>query len=264
MRSELPPYEAIDLPWLAKAGVRCGFTTRYGGVSPEPYASLNLAFHVGDDAQLVRQNRAILEHGLDAHLVWMDQVHGSEVKDAQSAQLVGDSWSVGDADAIIVERSSIRPGSSQGAAVMVADCVPLILVDQTGARTAVVHVGRAGFEQGIAGKVVGEMCKRGTQRAQLHAFIGPSICGNCYELPAQMVEVFERTAPWAVSITSWGTPALDIPAGLEHQLRALELAQVVRHGACTLESHKYFSHRRAGKAGTSTGRFAGYAVLSRE
>ncbi|QOR48440.1 laccase domain-containing protein [Trueperella pecoris] len=231
-------------------GARAGFTSRRGGRSGGGYASLNLGFHVGDDPGAVRANRHLLEEEVGQEIVWMDQVHGATVVPADRAERDATGFlSVGAADAIVV-------GKGQAAAVMVADCVPLILVALDGSAGAVVHVGRAGLDLAIASRVLDEL------GSEVRAILGRSICGRCYEVPPAMVSDIASRWPGVEALTSAGTPGLDIPAGLEAQLRADGVVDIVRSQACTYETASCFSHRRASHGGSQTGRFAGILQIS--
>ncbi|AJC69751.1 hypothetical protein X956_06640 [Trueperella pyogenes TP8] len=243
---ECPSHPLVD--WFAQptfpANVRAGFTTIRGGCSGGKYAALNLGFHVHDDPQSVRANRHKLEHYLGQNLAWMTQVHATGIARASAAHKNREGFlEVGEADAIIVERG-------YAGAVMVADCVPLILVEKSGERGGVVHVGRAGLDLAIAPKVLEEL-------GEVVAILGPSICGTCYEVPLSLAEGVGRRWPGSRSTTSAGTPGLDIAAGLEAQLRQYGVAEIHRVPVCTYESGEHYSHRRATHAGTGTGRFAG-------
>lgn len=200
------------------------------------YAFGNLAFHVGDNPDLVAANRAAL-----GPTVFMNQVHGDTVVvvkeiPAQDPQC----------DAII----TTSPGLAL--AVMVADCIPLLLVSQEA--VAAVHVGRQGLINNIASKTLHVMRTLGA--IEVHAILGPSICGKCYEVPFEMQQDVIADHPRAFTTTRKGTPALDLPAGLIATL----LSEGVTYEAssiCTMENELYFSHRRD----NPTGRFAGVVSL---
>ncbi len=177
----------------------------------------------------------------------MNQTHSTTVVEAGPD-------AVPDADALL------SPTGTDALAVLVADCVPVVLVGSTARGdhvTAVVHAGRKGVEGDIAGRTVEELRQRGALTTS--AWIGPSICGRCYEVPEDMREQVAGVVPSALSTTSWGTPALDLPAGVRSQLEA---AGVSVHNAggsknpCTLENDGLFSHRAVGK-GRPEGRLAG-------
>lgn len=253
-KQQIYPIPDLDLPdWL-----RAGFTTRHGGVSTGQWASFNLGLHVGDVQPHVRTNRAVLEDELGSRVIWMNQVHGVQVADARSARDNLGDLHVGNADAILLERTDVV--ERLAIAVMVADCIPLLIFDLTDQRGAVVHVGRAGLVGGIAPRVVAKLLERGSSPHSLRAVIGPHICGSCYEVNQAIADDVALTAPAARSTSRWGTPAVDIGAGLKEQLRQAGIA-VYDVGVCTYESADFFSHRRATHAGQTTGRFIGFISM---
>jgi YfiH family protein len=142
---------------------------------------------------------------------------------------------------------------AQPLAVMVADCVPIVLVGNTDAGApvlAVAHAGRPGVASSVVPATVAKM--RGLGANAISAWLGPSICGRCYEVPAGLRAEVAAVVPATASETSWGTPALDLPAGVRSQLS--EAGVVVEYsGGCTLEDEGLFSYRRDAR----TGRFAG-------
>jgi YfiH family protein len=168
----------------------------------------------------------------------MNQVHGTavEVMEAGSA--------TPEADAMVSRGLPL--------AVMVADCIPAVLVGQaSGAPVlAVAHAGRPGIAAGVIPAAVERM--RALGAADIQAWLGPSICGACYEVPAGLRDDVAAAVPAAWSTTSWGTPGLDLPAGARAQLEAADV-EVLFSGPCTLENEDLFSYRR----NKDTGRFAG-------
>jgi YfiH family protein len=174
---------------------------------------------------------------------YMNQVHGNAVATIDAP--TGSPAAGPTADAMV---SAGRP-----LAVMVADCVPVVLVGQTPAGRpvlAVAHAGRPGIAAGVIPAVLERMRSEGA--VDIRAWIGPSICGSCYEVPEAMRADVAQAVPATWSTTSWGTPALDLPAGARSQLEAGRAA-VEYSGGCTLENEPLFSYRR----NTGTGRFAG-------
>jgi len=157
----------------------------------------------------------------------------------------------------------VDPGAGRSAAaVMVADCVPLLLLTGNRPLAAAVHVGRGGLLAGIAVKAVDELRRRGGE--DVSAVLGPSICGRCYEVPPSMRDEADALAPGAAATTSWGTPSVDIPRALVRQLASRGVEEVRLLGVCTFEDPAYFSHRRACAAGGKAGRFAGIAEATRD
>lgn len=137
-------------------------------------------------------------------------------------------------------------------AVMVADCIPLLLVSQEA--VAAVHVGRAGLVNRIAIKALHRMRTLGA--IEVHAILGPSICGTCYEVPFEMQQDVIADHPRAFSTTIHGTPALDLAAALIVELMA-EGVSYEASAICTKEDPMYYSHRRD----NPTGRFVGVISL---
>lgn len=244
------------------AGVRGVLTESAGGLSPAPWAApdgpgLDLGLNVGDDAGRVRANRALLAEALGVPVVYATQVHGADVinvEDPAAATLD----SVGEADGLV----TAVPGLAL--AVLVADCVPVLLADPVARVVGVAHAGRRGVELDIVGEVLAAMRTLGASGADVRAVVGPSACGRCYEVPVAMRDEVAARAPGASSTTSWGTAALDLPGAVDARLRSLGVGHVARDARCTIEDPSLFSHRRATRAkgpGT-TGRLAGVVHLA--
>lgn len=221
------------------------FTTRSGGVSVGEYAELNLGMHVGDDSDRVAENRrrVAAEVGVE-RVVFMHQVHGRDVAvvdDTTTADVDG-------VDALVTTSRGIALG------VLVADCVPVVLVGLRG--IAVAHAGRRGVQADIVTEAATRL--RELDPGPLRAFIGPAVCGRCYEVPADMQADVVAVVPESVSRTRRDTPALNLKAGVEAQLRRAGITDITVDAACTVEDQRYFSHRRVGV----TGRFAGVAIVA--
>ena len=211
------------------------FTTRRNGASLAPYESLNLAQHVGDDAESVATNRQLLAK-ITGPVQFMNQVHGDEVVEVKT---LGDDPTC---DALI----TTLPGIAL--AVIVADCIPLLLSSST--VVGAVHVGRRGLMNSVAIKALEAMRKLGA--GQIHAQLGASICGRCYEVPQGLADEVSAKHPAATSLTNNLTPALDLPRAL--------IVDLVAHGVtyeaspiCTLEDNEYFSYRRHNITGRNAG-----------
>jgi YfiH family protein len=212
------------------------FTDRRKGSSLGVYESLNFGFHVGDDPAAVAANRASL-----GNTQFMNQVHGNDVVVVDHVLAQEPTC-----DGLITTTRGIS------LAVMVADCIPLLLISQEA--VAAVHVGRAGLVNKVAIKTLHHMRTLGA--IEVHAILGPSICGKCYEVPVQMQQDVIADHPPAFSTTHQGTPGLDLPAGLIADL-ALEGVSYEASLICTKEDPLYYSHRRD----NPTGRFAGVVSL---
>ena len=153
-------------------------------------------------------------------------------------------------DALVTTRRGL------GLMVRVADCVPLLLADPVAGVVGAVHAGRPGLALDIATAAVTTMRAHGAE--SIRAWLGPHVCGRCYEVPAAMQAEVSQVVPEALAETSWGTPALDIGAGVEAQLVAAGV-EVTRVGGCTREDPALHSYRRDG---ASAGRLAGLVWLS--
>jgi len=236
----------------ARGVVDVAFTDRHGGVSQGSFSSLNLAESGADDMAAVEENiRRVTEAftGTTAGqrpaplVARMHQVHGADV-------------AVADATFLSLGRPPASDGlvsTTPGVVLMVrvADCVPVLLADVATGVIGAAHAGRPGMVAGIVPATVQRMRSLGAQ--EIVAWVGPHVCGSCYEVPDAMRAEIAAIVPQAYSETSWGTPALDVGAGVRAQLGA-EGVNVIDADRCTIEDTDLFSHRRQ-KAGS--GRLAG-------
>ncbi|MEV5381298.1 peptidoglycan editing factor PgeF [Streptomyces sp. NPDC052721] len=234
------------------SGAHFAFTDRWGGVSAAPYEELNLGGAVGDAPEAVHGNRELAAKslGLDpGRVVWMNQVHGADVA------VVDEPWGVGspvpEVDAIVTARRGLA------LAVLTADCVPVLLADPVAGIAAAAHAGRPGMVKGVVPAAVRAMVELGAEPARIVARTGPSVCGRCYEVPEAMRAAVAAVEPAAHAETSWGTPAVDVSAGVHAQLDRLGVCDRAQAPVCTLESGDHFSYRRD----RTTGRLAGYVWL---
>lgn len=212
------------------------FTDRFGGVSAPPYDYLNFGDHVGDRAEHVAANRSSLIARVGPTL-FMNQVHGDSFYCAQSADEV-----IPTCDALI----TTKPGLN--VAVQVADCIPLLIHGES--VVAAVHVGRKGLVNEIALKVIVEMKRLGGKNFQ--AWIGPHICGRCYEVSQDVFAEVAAKYPLSQSRTMQGTLALDLALPLNEILTQQGVA-VKNSDVCTVESLDHYSYRREGITGRSVG-----------
>ena len=212
------------------------FTKRTGGVSHGAFASLNLGTHVGDELADVLENRAIVA-AKSGPTQYMNQVHGDRI-----ALIEEVTEEVPTADALVTG----IPGISL--AVMVADCIPLLLVSAES--VAAVHVGRRGLVNEITRKTLSVMRDMGATK--ISAIIGPAICGSCYEVSQDIYSEVIALHPKAQSQTPQGTFALDLPAALRSVLTG-EGVSIIDKFECTVENQDYFSYRRDGVTGRQAG-----------
>ncbi|NBM20648.1 peptidoglycan editing factor PgeF [Streptomyces sp. GC420] len=236
---------------LHESGAHFAFTDRWGGVSAAPYEQLNLGGAVGDDPEAVRTNRELAAKslGLDpARVVWMNQVHGPE------AAVVEGPWGSSDVpcvDAVVTARRGLA------LAVLTADCTPVLLADPVAGVAGAAHAGRPGMVAGIVPAVVDAMVRLGADPARIVARTGPAVCGRCYEVPEAMRAEVTAVEPAAGAETSWGTPAVDVTAGVLAQLGRLGVRDTETSPVCTRESADHYSYRRD----RTTGRLASYVWL---
>ena len=213
------------------------FTDRTGGLSTGAFLSRNVATHVGDDAAVVLSNRAELENLLGLPLQFMEQVHGNAVASI-GAEIIAEPI----ADALMTQSAGI------GLAVMVADCIPLLLASSQ--TVAAVHVGRKGLMNEVASSAIAQM--RSHDTSEITAVVGPSICGKCYEVSEEIYDDVVKSFPLAASKTRDGGFALDLSRALIDQLQNLGV-KVVDEGRCTVEDMNLYSYRRDGVTGRQVG-----------
>lgn len=224
--------------------VDLAFTDRYGGVSAAPFDELNLSISGDDDEAAKAENHRLLmaDFAPGAALADLYQVHGDTVVEAAPGRRPeADGIVTRDADVVLMVRA--------------ADCLPILLADPEAGVVGAAHAGRRGMAAGVALATVARMRDLGAE--QLTAWLGPAICGTCYEVPAEMQAEVAAIEPASRATTGWGTPALDIPAGVRAQLERVGVT-VVDAGRCTHESSDLFSYRRDG---AGAGRLAGVIRL---
>jgi len=222
-------------PWL-----EMWVTTRLGGTSPEPFASLNLGAATGDAPAHVEANRALVRRSLQLEhlpLHRLRQVHGDRVLRAGDA-------AEPEADGLWTD----TPG--EVLVVGVADCVPVFLWDTAGRRLALVHAGWRGTAAGIVARSIERLGARGTAPSDLHVALGPSIGPCCYAVGPEVAAAL----PDAVRPTPAGQTHLDLRDANRRQALALGVpaAHIFATPPCTAcDGTHFFSHR---KLGPRTGR----------
>ncbi len=256
----------LEPEWPAPAAVRAACSTREGGVSRGPYASLNLGDHVGDDAVLVAANRERWAAGIGAAPRFLRQVHGTHVV------RLGDG-----ADEAVTETADACVSTRKGVActILVADCLPVLLCDTRGRAVAAAHAGWRGLagvasQPGAAGSV-----SQGILDTVVHAFadvldgspaeaapglmawLGPCIGPQAFEVGPEVKAAFECGDPAAGSLFrphGEGKWLADLPGLARRRLARLGVTSV--HGNdggpdwCTVGNpSRFFSYRRDGTCG---------------
>ena len=228
--------------WPAPANVRALITTRAGGTSRGTYAGLNLGLGSGDDAGDVARNRASLRQWLPAEPLWLRQVHGTTVVEADT---VADDP---EADAALVR----RPG--RVCAALTADCLPLLLCDEAGTVVAAVHAGWRGLCSGVIEQTLRAM---NSPPQALLAYLGPAIGPEAYEVGAEVRDAFiaadpggERESEAAFTPGAPGKFHADLYALARRRLARGGVTKIHGGGYCTYtERERFFSYRRDGATG---------------
>jgi hypothetical protein len=234
---------------LSRIGVRHGFTTRRGGVSRGPFASLNLGESWGDDPAAVAANlrRVADEGGFDpARLCQVRQVHGCDVLTLTAPERR------------LREADGMATTAELALGVMSADCVSLLLSDGQG-RVAAAHAGWRGTAAGIAEQAVAALVALGARPSSLRAAMAPSIGPCCFEVQADVASQFAAVVPDSVEqrggrtyVNLWRTNrTLLLRAGLvpEH----IELDP-----PCTCcDAERFYSYRRDGARRSGQGPLGG-------
>lgn len=241
--------------WLRDA-VPHGITTREGGVSRGPYASLNLGDNVGDAAGAVIANRAKLGAALGdmrRPRIFPRQVHGAEVYVVKELPRQGDPPP--EADALITNRLDVFIG------VTVADCVPVLFYDPIRRAVGAAHAGWRGLEAGVLRNTVEVMAREyGTSASTLQAAIGPHIGVCCFEVSEDVSARFEGVLK-AVRRDKEGRLFVDLGRVARARLSeaGLNPDYISTSAPCTsCFVDAYYSHRAEG----STGRFAAVVGLA--
>ncbi|WP_018410202.1 peptidoglycan editing factor PgeF [Methyloversatilis thermotolerans] len=223
--------------WPAPAGVRACVTTRLGGASAPPFGPFNPASHVGDAPDAVSANRALLRAHLPAEPMWLDQVHGVTVADA-------DQPCPTQADASVAR----TPG--RVCAVMTADCLPVLLCDRSARVVAAAHAGWRGLAAGVLGRTVRDMA---VPPGELMAWLGPAIGPLAFEVGPEVRAAFLQRLPEAGRAFRAGSGDrlfADLYALARMDLAAAGVSAVYGGGLCTFSQAGLFhSFRRDARCG---------------
>lgn len=219
--------------WPAPSTVKALSTTRLGGVSVSPYASLNLGCHVGDDPVAVAENRRCLRALLPGEPCWLSQVHGTEVIEAD-----------GQRREIEADASFTRvPGCV--CAVQTADCLPVLFCDRGGSVVAAAHAGWRGLAAGVLENTILAM---DVPPSDILAWLGPAIGPQFFEVGDDVREAFVATgeeASAAFVMRSSGKWLADIFLLARQRLLGAGVSSVFGGGLCTFsDSTRFYSYRR--------------------
>jgi polyphenol oxidase len=232
--------------WPAAPGVAAVCTTRAGGHSNGPYASLNLGDHVGDAPEAVAANRRRLADAIEARPFYLNQVHGG-----RAVLLTGEEPEGTTADACITMATGLA------CTIMVADCLPVLVALRDGRAVAAAHAGWRGLA-GTGGRGVLESLWEslagcaGARAEEAVVWLGPCIGPAAFEVGPEVKAAFEATDAGAAALFrphGAGKWLADLPGLARRRLRALGLAEPYGNdgspGWCTVtDSSRFFSHRR--------------------
>lgn len=222
--------EFITPDWTAPPNVRALVTTRSGGVSTGPYASLNLGDHVGDDPVAVAANRRLLRTYLPVDPIWLQQVHGTRCVDASHAAIGCE------ADASFARTPGVV------CAVLTADCLPILLCDTDGTVVAAAHAGWRGLAAGVIEATVAAM---GVPSDRLMTWLGPAIGPQHFEVGGEVRDVFlahDPKAQQAFVAKPNGKWLCDIYLLARQRLEALGVCRPTNADFCTVrDAARFFS-----------------------
>jgi YfiH family protein len=259
--------DALRPDWPAPASVSALMSTRRGGVSRAPFDSLNLrpAALPGDaidDPDSVAENQRRFAAALGAEPVWLNQVHGAEVV-RLSGEDLAPRHGFHRADASFTTESGV------GCAVLVADCLPVLLCSRDGRVVGAAHAGWRGLGAGVLERTVAAMGDAvGCAPDQLMAWLGPCIGPRQFEVGADVLAAFgaEAATPDPTRFVARPRPdgaprwLADLPRLALDRLRTAGVTEVSGGTWCTVEdASRFFSFRRDG----ATGRLAAGIALRR-
>ncbi len=227
------PQQWIVPDWPAPANVRALITTRAGGISSGPWASLNLGTRTEDDPVAVAENRNRLQKHLPQEPKWLSQINGATVVDADTLK------DAPEADASVAHRLGTV------CAILIADCLPVLLTDRAGTCVAAAHAGWRGLAGGVLANTVERMSAR---PQELVAYIGPGIGPDAFEVGDDVLQAFCDRAPenrTAFSRLRQGKWLCDLPALARNALSRAGLTQIYGGADCTVsDPQRFFSYRR--------------------
>lgn len=228
----------INADWPAPDGIHAGTTLRQGGMSQPPYDSMNLATHVGDDEQTVQANRdrLIEKLSLPSSPVWLNQQHTINVINAN------ETYDQSPADASYTDQSGVV------CAVLTADCVPILLCDQTGRQIAAIHAGWRGLLNGIIENTIATFPK-----TTMIAWLGPAISQQAFEVGPEVRELFiqhDKNASSAFIPGAIGKCYADLYELAKQRLNTSGVKAVYGGQFCTYsDTQRFYSYRHYSKTG---------------
>ncbi len=239
--------------WPAPLQVNSLVTTRHGGVSESPYASLNLGEHVGDLTQAVEANRSILRASLPSDPLWLKQVHGTNVSTPDNRTILSTQGIEADAAVTNIPNEVL--------VILTADCLPVFFSNQAGDVVGIAHAGWRGLCAGILENTVGELLHLCPNLApnQLLAWLGPAIGPESFEVGEDVYGAFTDAGiafPHNAFIPISDRPGkyhANLYLLAKSRLESLGVERISGGNLCTVkDQNRFFSHRRD----AISGRFA--------
>jgi polyphenol oxidase len=241
---------ALRPEWDAPADIGALMSTRAGGVSVGPFASLNVGTAVGDEPAAVSENRARLAAAIGAAPVWLRQVHGARVVRVGAADA---GAAPQEADACWTD----EPGVA--CAVQVADCLPVLLAARNGRAVAAAHAGWRGLVLGVVEAALAALCDAAAcNPGEVAAWLGPCIGPRRFEVGADVLQAFGASprSPDALRFVARPRPdgsarwLANLPQLARDRLRAAGVHRIAGGTWCTVEAASdFFSFRRDGVTG---------------
>lgn len=246
MNDEVAAFERIVPDWPAPANVRAWMTTRNGGVSAGPWAGsdgggLNLGLGSGDALEAVLANRALVERRVPSRPAWLQQVHGIRVVDAATVT-----------DQAIAADASYSSAAREVCAILVADCMPVLICNRDGTRVAAAHAGWRGL---VGGVLEATLAAAGLAGDRTIAWIGPAIGPSRFEVGDDVRDAF-IAGPDEDAVAAAFVPLVpgkwlaDLPALARLRLEACGVRDIHASGLCTAsDPRRFYSYRRDGVTG---------------
>ncbi len=240
--------KVIKANWPAPKNINAFTTTRIGGCSQGPFASFNLGHHVEDDDNHVNQNRQLLQQQLPSEPLWLQQVHGNTVVQADLCN------SYPKADAAFTSQAS------KVCCILTADCLPILLCDKQGKHIAAIHGGWRSLATNIIANTLQEMK---VPPQDTLAWLGPAIGPSKFEVGEEVRNAFIQSNS---SLEKAFMPQQDkwlanLYIIATQQLSQLRVTDVYGGEYCTYSQHElFYSYRRD----THTGRMASLIWLTKE
>lgn len=247
------------------AGVNYFCTTRAGGVGVAPHDTLNLGRRAGDNPDTVAENRRRVRAAVPAEPLWLRQVHGSEVVDADAMDAAGEpaagepaageSTTGAPAQDEPAVDASVTTQPGRVLAVMVADCLPVVITDSKGLVLGAAHAGWRGLSGGVLENTLAAMRAKAPQAEGWRAWVGPGIGPQHFEVGQDVLDAFTADDP-ATARYFTPRPGLsgkwlaDLAGLADFRLRRAGVQEVALSGLCTVSaSDRFFSYRRDGETG---------------